>query len=272
MSDHFLTGVLELALPNLPAKFKSIDLEHYATSMVLELEMLLDIKVVLKHTVLAFEFKLSMDDGKQPCVLLQLGLQLQTQQILDFKYSVATLGEIEQSVLNDRAALIQACRNLPTQTARASVALADRISAACLSLLTEEFQPAVMKNLRVLLNARYRKLSGSVADYPFQCELPSFGRYEWRADSISVRVTLYREKYGFLLKFLRPDTLPPALQRTKTLLMPNRPLDLNAAAFLDRSEHVRNPVDLLIRVGSRLGHEKLIVADFVSFGPSQLVI
>ncbi len=267
MNENYLTGVLELALPSFPARFKSVDLEHCASSMLRELEALLDTKNVLKHTVLGYEFKLSLDDGQRPCVLLLVSLELQSQQILDFGFGMSTLGQLEQMVLNDRSALIQACRDLPTQMARASVAFADRISSACLNLPTEELQAAVMKNLRALLNARYRKLSGAVADYPFQHELPSFGRYEWRPDAICVRVILVREKYGYLLKFLRRDTLPRVLQHIKTLPMPKRPVELEAAAFMDRSEHARNPVDLVIRVGSKPGYEELIVADFISFKP-----
>lgn len=268
MNENFLTDVLQLGLPSFPARFKSVDLEHCASSMLRDLEALLDTKEVLKHTVLRYEFKLSLDDGQRPCVLLLVGLELQSQQILDFGFGMSSLGQLEQMVLNDRAALIQACRQLPTQMARASVAFADRISSAGLNLPMEELQPAVMKKLRALLQARYRKFSGAVAEYPFQHELPSFGKYEWRADAICVRVILVREKYGYLLRFLRRDTLPRMLQHIKTMPMPKRPVEIEAAAFMDRSEHAKNPVDLVIRVGSRAGSEELIVADFVSFKPT----
>ena len=187
--------------------------------------------------------------------------------MLDFECGFRSLGSLEQSILEDRQKMVTACRNLPTQSALVAIEFSQRISAACLNMPQELLQPELSKRLKILLGVKTRRWHGFVSEHPWQHQLPTIGKYEWRAELLGVRVQLQREKRGFLLRLMRRDSLPASLQSVKRLLMPERPINIDDASVLDRAEHIRSPIDMVIRVGSRPGSDQLVVADFVNFKP-----
>ena len=272
MSNAILTQVLELKLTGLPSVFDAHQLEDQATNLLQDLCTLLDTKALLRHTVLTHAFRLVAGDCEKPGVLLVIGLTLSNQRILDFHYKTRSLGEMEQSILEDRQKVVNACKNLPTQSALVAVEFSQRISAACLNLPLEDLQPELSRRLQVLLGVRRRNWHGVLADHPWQHQLPAIAKYEWRSELLGVRVQLQREKRGFSLRLMRPDSLPTLIQSVKKLRMPERPADIDQAAILDRAEYTRTPIDMVIRAGSRPGSDQLIVADFVGFRPAVLAL
>jgi hypothetical protein len=265
MINTMLVEVLELKLTGLSPFFEARLLDEKAQKLLHELSALIDAKVLLQHSALTHKFRLTVNDHYEPGVLLVIGLALRNQQVLDFQHVARSLGTIEQLILEDRQKMVTACRNLPTQSALVAIEFSQRILAACLNIPQELLQPELSKRLKTLLSVKTRSWHGSVSDHPWQHQLPSIGKYEWRRELHNVRVQLQREKRGFLLRLMRLDSLPASLRTVKKLLMPERPADLEDASVLDRAEHVRSPIEMVIRVGSRPGSDQLIVADFVKF-------
>ena len=164
--------------------------------------------------------------------------------------------------------MVTACRNLPTQSALVAIEFSQRIAAACLSMPQDILQSDLSKRLKILLSVKTRSWNGSVSEHPWQHHLPGLAKHEWRAEHVKVRAQLQRERRGFSLRLMRPETLPMMLQSVKSLRMLERPVDIDKASILDRAEHTRSPLDMVIRVGSRPGSDQLTVADFLSFRPS----
>src|SRR3989442_2144385 len=265
MSNPILTPSLELKLTGLPSVFEAPQLEDQATSLLQDLRTLLDTKALLRHTALTHAFRLVVDDRQEPGVLLVIGLALSNQHVLDFQHKTKKLGELEQLILEDRHKVVNACKNLPTQSALVAIEFSQRISAACLNLPVEDIQPELSKRLQVLLGVKRRNWQGVLTDHPWQHQLPAIAKYEWRSELLSVRVQLQREQRGFSLKLMRPDSLPTLIRSVRKLRMPERPADIDQASILDRAEYTRSPIDMVIRAGSRPGSDQLIVADFVGF-------
>ncbi|MFC5520837.1 hypothetical protein [Polaromonas jejuensis] len=265
MSNPILTPILELKLTELTPVFEAHQLEEKATSLLQDLRTLLDTKTLLQHTALTHTFRLVVDDRQEPGVLLVIGLALSNQHVLDFQYETRSLGAMEQLILEDRKKVVNACRNLPTQSALVAIEFSQRISAACLNLPVEDIQPELSKRLKVLLGVKRRNWHGVLTDHPWQHQLPAIAKYEWRSELLSVRVQLQRERRGFSLRLMRPDSLPTLIRSVQKLRMPERPADIDKASILDRAEYTRSPIDMVIRAGSRPGSDQLIVADFVGF-------
>ncbi len=265
MTNTMLTEVLELKLAGLSPLFGARQLDEHAEKLMHDLYALVDAKVILQHSVLTHKFRLAVNDHHEPGVMLVIGLTLRNQHFLDFQHEARSLGALEQLILEDRQKMVTTCRNLPTQSALVAIEFSQRISAACLNMPQELLHPDLTKRLKTLLSVKTRRWHGSVSEHPWQHQLPMIGKYEWRGELHKVRVQLQREKRGFLLQLMRPDSLPTSLRTVKKLRMLERPADIDAASLLDRAEHVRSPVDMVIRVGSRPGSDQLIVADFVNF-------
>ena len=265
MSNSILPPILELHLTGLPTIFDSCDLEKAAQHLLDDFCTLLQIDVLLQHTVVTHGFRLTVDSHERPAVLIVIGLRLQNQQLLNFASGEQTLGALELSLLEDRDRLVTACQNLPAQTTLVTMDLAQRVSAASLNLPADAQDPELAHHLTVLLGVKARQWHGSVTDHPFQLAFPALPRYEWQVEWFDVRVKLEREKQGFSLTLLRPNDLAPALQSTTKLRMPERPASIELASLLDRAEHTGAPVNMVIRAGNRPGSTHLIVADFVGF-------
>lgn len=270
MINTMLMEVLELKLTGFSPLFEARQLDEQAHKLMCDLNILLDTNTLLQRSVLTHKFRLTVNDKHEPGLLLVIGLTLHNQQVLDFLHAENSLGEMEQFILEDRHKMVTACRNMPTQTALVAIEFSQRISAACLNTPQDLLQPELSKRLKLLLSVRTRRWQGSISDQPWQHDLPGLAKYEWRSDLLNVRALLRRERRGFSLRLMRPDSLPTMLQRVTNLRMHERPSDIEKASLLDRAEHIRSPVDMVIRVGSLPGSDKLIVADFLDFKPSAL--
>lgn len=260
-----LTDVLELELPDFPRIFDATLLEEHAQAVLADVARLLDTETSLQHTRLAHAFSMTLDERQSPRLKIVIGLALLNQRLLDFQFRELTLGDLELAALEDRQRLVTACKNLPVQHSQLSLEIARRISAACLDIPVASLQAEVSRHLKSLLASHRRPLYGTLAGTPWQHELPSLPSFEWRRELFQVRVLLHREKSGYTLRLLRRDQRADDLRHINKLRMHERPSDIEAAGLLDRAEHTRSPVEMVIRVGSRVGSDQLIVADFVRF-------
>lgn len=262
MTDHLLTPVLELRIPGLQSEFSLYHLEQRARSLMEDLRSLLDSKKILKHTVMSHTFRLITTENGG--LMLVVGLAFSNQFSLNFRFEPVELGMVDEMVLHDRQAIVSACRNLPTTCDLAAVEWAQVYSSACLNLPEEDVHTDLSRRINMLLGVKHRKLEGEVADQPWQHSLEGLGKYKWSNEVIQIRAQLNREKRGYSLRLLNAGNLPYQLQSVRTLRMLDRPHDVEAASFLDRSEHVRSAVEMMIRVGSRPDSDQPVVADFVS--------
>jgi hypothetical protein len=267
MSNTMLMEVVELKLAGLPPLFTASQLDEHAEKLMHDLSTLIDAEIILQHCVLTHKFRLALNDHHEPGVLLVIGLALRNQHFLDFLHEARSLGAMEQLMLEDRQQMVAACKNLPTQSALVAIEFSQRFSAACLNLPQALLHPELSRRLKTLLSVKTRSWHGSVSEHPWQHHLPGLAKYEWRAEHLTVRAHLQRERRGFSLRLMRPESIPRVLQSVKRLRMPERPADIDMASVLDRAEHTRSPLDMVIRVGSRPGSDQLIVADFLSFRP-----
>jgi hypothetical protein len=271
MINAMLLDVLELKLTGFSPLFESRQLDEQAHKLMYDLNILLETNVLLQHSMLTHKFRLTVNGKNEPGLLLVIGLALRNQHVLNFGYEEKTLGEMEQCILEDRHKMVTACRNLPTQTALVAIEFSQRISAACLNMPQELLQSELSKRLKILLGVKTRRWQGSISEQSWQHDLPGLAKYEWRADHLTVRALLRRERRGFSLRLMRLELLPLMLQGVKYLRMHERPADIDKASTLDRAEHIRLPVDMIIRVGSLPGSDQLIVANFLDFKPSALL-
>lgn len=268
MLNTRLTEVMELELPDLPRVFDAELLEAHARSVLSTLEEMLEASTLLQHTRLVHSFTMTVDDRQSPRMRVVIGLELINQRALDFQFRTMTLGELEQAALDDRQRLINACINLPAHSTMVSMEVSRRIAAACLDLPMENLQPEVSRRLRSLLGVPRRNLHGTLAGDPWQHELPALPRLEWRRELYRVRALLHREKYGYTLRLLQRDQLADDLRHISKLRMHERPSSIEATSILDQAEHTRSPVNIVIRVGGRVGSTQLEAADFVRFSNS----
>lgn len=262
MNNTLIANILKLNLTGLPSQFTSLQLENCAKSQIDDLRVLLNIDSLLHHTKLDYNYEIQTDSHGLPCLNIVLGLTLKSQSVLNYSFQTITLGALELQVMDDRQRLIHACKNLPLQSSAVVNAVADRINAACLDLPVEELRPEIASRLDALLRVKKQHWNGTVSDSLLQHELPSLPRFEWHREVHEVRVLLYREKSGYSLKFLKSPTFQQPAAR---LPMPQRPKDLATTEALERAEFRQDPVNIAIRVGSRLGSDAIVVADFQRF-------
>jgi hypothetical protein len=263
MNNSLITNILNLKMTGLPIQFTSLQQEGCAKSLIDDLRSLLNIDSLLQHTRLEHNFQIQADEKRHPHLNLVLGLTLKVQTELDYSFRRFTLGALELQVLEDRHRLINACKSLPIQSSAVVSAVANRISAACLDLPLVDLRPEIKNRLRALLRVRQKNWSGSVAGSPFDHQKEMFPKYEWHRDIYVVRVLLLRATSGYTLKFL---VNPPFLRPSRRIAMP-RPKDLATTEALERAQFLQDPIDIAIRVGSKLGSDAIAVADFVSFSP-----
>ena len=264
MTNMMLIEVLELELDNLQLEFSSWQLKEQAETVLDDLSNLLDAKALLQHSILTHKFRLRVNERREPFVSMVVGLAVRSQRVLDFQFGNTSVGAIEQLVLNDRQRLVTACKDLPVQSALVAIEFAQQITSACLNLSAQEPPHDFEKRLKTLLNVKSRRLSGTVSDHPWQHELPAIAKYDWHSELLTVRAQLIRERRGFSLRLIKRESLPSRLQRATRIYMPERPRDLDVASSLDRAEHTRSLVNIVIRTGSRPYSDEVVVADFVS--------
>lgn len=265
MLNTRLTDVLELELPDLPRVFDTALLDAHAQNVLGDLERMLETGTLLQHTRLVHVFSMARDDRQMPRLKIVIGLELINQCALDFQFHTMTLGELELSALDDRQRLVNACKNLPTQNTLVSQEVSRRIAAACLDIPIESLQPEVSRRLKNLLGIQRRNLQGTLTGDPWQQELPALPKFDWRRELYRVRALLHREKFGYTLSLLQRDQLCDDLRHISKLRMHERPSSIELTRSLEQAEHTRSPVDIVIRVGSRVGSDQLVVADFVRF-------
>lgn len=264
MNQDMLTVVAELHMPSLPSIFDASQLQGRANAMLRDLSRLLNVDSILQHTALTHGFRLARPQEDTTPIMLVIGLVVRPQTMLDLLHDNLTLGALQRETLKERRQLLLACLDLPVQHAHATIALAQRLQAGFLDLPDETLAPDIERQLTMLVSARRRTWIGQLAEHdPWQLELPSLPRYEWHRELIHVRAKLRRERNGFSLKFLRRHLLPALLRSIPGLQMPHRPPTLEAASELDRAEYTGTPLDLVIRVGSLVGKEEIVVADFI---------
>lgn len=264
MTQFMAMKVMELEIPGLPDLFDEMQLRQRAQAMISDLERLVEVDSLLLYTTLTYRYCLRNKNSGEPLIVLVLELAPQPQQLLDFVPEENSLGTREKNMLADRQRLRHAWQELPVHNTQAVIALAQRMQARFLDLSDGAFAPKTKKQLNALVSARHRHWNGHLSeDDPWQMELPTLPRYEWRRELFHVRAQLFRERRGFTLKLLNRTTLPSQLRSVRTLRMPNRSPKLEDASALDRAEYTGTPVDLVIRVGSNLGSELICVADFV---------
>lgn len=261
MNAHLLTPVLELKMVGLKPEFSGYDLEHKANSMLDDLRELLDTKTLLHHTVLSHTFRsIGGEDGG---LMLIVGLMFSNQFSLNLEFEPPELGKVNDMVFRDRQALVSACRELPSTCVEAAVEWAQIYSTACLNLPDKGVHHVVSRQVNAMLGAKHRNLEGAVADQPWQHSIEGLGKYQWSAEILQIRAQLDREKRGYKLTLLSTHNLPPSLRSVRTLRMWDRPRDLDAASFLDRAEHIKSSIEMMIRVGSQPGSDRPLVADFI---------
>lgn len=265
MTKTMLLEVLELSLAGLPPLFEARHLDEQAHKLMQDFSILLNTKVLVKNSVLMHKFRLTVNEHQKVGVMLVVGLTLPNQLMLDYEYGSRSLGCLEQLILEDRQKMVTACRNLPTQSALTAIEFSQRIAEACLFLPIQDQCEDLANRLKTLLTVKRRRWNGIVADRPWQHQLPSIAKYDWRSELLTVRVQLQREKRGFSLMLMRPNLLPDLLQSVRKLRMLERPHDIDEASILDRAEFTRSSVNIVIRAGSRPGSDQLIVADFLRF-------
>lgn len=261
MNAHLLTPVMELKMIGLKPEFSGYDLEQKASSMLDDLREVLDTKSLLHYTVPSHSFRLAGGDDRG--LILVVGLVFSNQFSLDLEFEPRELGKVDDMVFRDRQALVSACRELPSACDEASVEWAQIYSTACLNLPDKGVHQTVSRQVNAMLEAKHRNLEGAVADQPWQHSIEGLGKYQWSAEILQIRAQLDREKRGYKLTLLSTHNLPPSLRSVRTLRMWDRPRDLDAASFLDRSEHIKSSVEMMIRVGSKPGSDRPLVADFI---------
>lgn len=264
MTQFMAMKVMELEIHGLPDLFDEMQLRRRAQAVISDLERLVEVDSLLLYTTLTYRYCLRNKNSGEPLIVLVLELAPRPQQLLDFAPEENSLGTREMNMLADRQRLRHACKELPVQNTQAVIALSQRLHAGFLDLPDEALVPKAEKQLDALVSARQRHWNGHLSEVdPWQMELPTLPRYEWRRELFHVRAKLFRERRGFTLKLLSRTTLPSQLRSVRTLRMPDRPPKLEDASALDRAEYTGTPVDLVIRVGSNLGSELICVADFV---------
>lgn len=261
MNCYLLTPVIELKMVGLKSEFSGYDLEQKAHSMMEDLRDLLNANTVLKHTVLSHSFRLGT--GEHPGLMLVIGLVLSNQFTLNFKYEPIDLGMVDEMVLKDRQEIVSACRQLPSVCGLAAIEWAQIYSSACLSLPDEDVHINLSRRVNAMLGVKHRALEGMVADQPWQHSIDGLGRYKWSNEVIRIRAQLDREKKGYMIRLLSVDQLSPALRSVRKLRMIDRPRNVETASYLDRSEHMKVAVEILVRVGSQPGSDRPVVADFI---------
>lgn len=263
MNKVMVTPILELVLTDLSAEFDSIELEVRARSQLHDLESLLKISNLLTHTKLIYAFRADVNEKEAAVIVLIVGLALRNQAILDFENRTLSAGQIEQFTLDDRQRMVGACRALPTLNASAAMGLAQRLSRAYLNLPEASLQPRIEEQINVLMRSKRRHWNGQLTGNPWQHQLPALPKHEWLSEHVNVRAQLHREKRGFSLTLLRRHELPASLSSAKQLRMLERPACIDMATILDRAEYTGSPIDMVIRLGRRIGAVELTLADFV---------
>jgi hypothetical protein len=185
--------------------------------------------------------------------------------MLNFGAQALTPAAIEMRCIEDRSRIVKACQEVNNEATLVAVALANRVTAANMNRPVDDMTPDIARRMKVLINASRKEMTGMIADRPWQLEFPSLPKYQWKSTCVNLRVQLLREKRGFTLLLLNRHALPQGLEKSKYLLMPERPHSIEDAALLDRAEHTGSPVEISVRLGSVLGSDEFCVADFTSF-------
>jgi hypothetical protein len=220
MSNALLTDICELNLSRLPNEFTLQELEASASEILTDLDSHLGVNRILQCTRLRHAFRTCILTDGNAGINIAIGLGLKDRTLLDNRHGGATIGTLEQLILQDREALISALKNLPMVYNAAFVELAQRISAAALDIEVGVVSPDFSARLKLLVSSKLKKFRGTVAGNHLQMDLPEVPRYVWHKDTIQIRVVLEREKSGFTVKLLGLRGPQHPLHAVRQLRMP----------------------------------------------------